>query len=101
MSLIGQNTMRTKKFNKKIVLEIIRKYQPISRHEIAEKAKLTRGTISNISSELIEEGLIKTQGNLNEEQVKVGRKSIALEINENVIHVIGIHISMKRIQIGL
>src|SRR5699024_6089651 len=73
----------------------------ISRHEIAEKAKLTRGTISNISSELIEEGLIKTQGNLNEEQVKVGRKSIALEINENVIHVIGIHISMKRIQISL
>lgn len=99
--LIGQNTTRAKQFNKKIILEIIRKYQPIPRHEIAEKTKLTRGTISNISSELIEEGLISVSGNLDEEQARAGRRSVALEINKNAIHVIGIHISMKRIQIGL
>lgn len=101
LTLIGQNTTRTKQLNKEIVFEIIRKHQPIPRHEIAEKTLLTRGTISNIVSDLIAEDLIKTSGTLLEEKERAGRRSVALKINSDAIHIIGIHISMRYIQFGL
>jgi len=99
--LIGQNTTRTKQLNKKIVLDIIRKYQPIPRYKIAEKMQLTRGTISNIVSELIKEDLIQAGGIFNEKEGRVGPRSVALELNSNAMHIIGVHISMKHVEIGL
>jgi len=99
--LLGQNTTRTKQLNKQLVLNIIRKYQPIPRYKIAKKTQLTRGTISNIVSELIEEDLITSGGAFNEDKNRVGPRSVALEINGEALQIIGVHISMNSIQIGL
>ncbi|MFB5662533.1 ROK family protein [Alteribacillus sp. HJP-4] len=99
--LVGQNTSRTKQINKSLVLQMIMKYQPISRQEIAEKTKLTRATITNITSTLIQEDYIRILGDMEEGKARAGRRSVALEINGNSTHVLGVHISLSDIEIGL
>ncbi|WP_044339409.1 ROK family transcriptional regulator [Rossellomorea aquimaris] len=101
MGLTGQNTQRTKQFNRSLVLKTMLRNGPISRHQIAELTNLTRGTITYITSELLEEGLIQEQGSLPVEKQGAGRKSVALTLRDEAAWVIGMHIGMKEISIGL
>jgi predicted NBD/HSP70 family sugar kinase len=44
--------------NQHIILDVIRKYGPISRSEIAKKTKLSPTTVASAVSEMIEEGIV-------------------------------------------
>lgn len=101
MATIGQNTSRTKQINQSLVLKTLMKYQPISRQEIAEKTKLTPATITNITSQLLKDEYISEIGNVGNSKKGAGRRSVALGLNGDVIHVIGIHISLTETHIGL
>ena len=59
--LRGTNQEQGKPFNKRIVLELIRRRGPIARNEIAESIGLTVQTVSTIVRELEEEGLTKME----------------------------------------
>ncbi|MGI8317034.1 ROK family transcriptional regulator [Halobacillus mangrovi] len=101
MGLKGQNTTRTKQFNRSLVLQTLLRNGSISRHQIAQMTNLTRGTITYITSELLEEGLIQEQGNLPSEKPGAGRRSVGLTLKEDAVWVIGMHIGMKEVSIGL
>ncbi|WP_445492720.1 ROK family transcriptional regulator [Niallia sp. 03133] len=99
--LIGQNTDRTKQKNKALVLQTILKSGQISRVGISERTKLTRATITNITAELIQDGLIHEIGSIEAGKVRAGRKLVALELNGDSTIVVGIHIRMDRLELGL
>src|SRR4051812_53078 len=48
--------------NRRIVLNLIREYQPISRAELARRMKVRRGTLTPLVRELVESGAIFEKG---------------------------------------
>ncbi|MFC7442367.1 ROK family transcriptional regulator [Laceyella putida] len=77
-----------KSLNKSTILNMVRLHGPISRAEIAKLTKLTPPTVTNIVSELLQDGLI-VESNLGESTG--GRKPIMLRINASRFYVIGIY----------
>lgn len=85
-----------KKINTKNVLDIIRKHGPISRTEIAEITDLTPATITNITSELIDNKLI-VEGESGDSSG--GRRPIMLKMRSDYYRVIGIYIGSRKLSI--
>nr|WP_263313917.1 ROK family protein [Mammaliicoccus sp. Marseille-Q6498] len=86
-SRINVNLM--KDYNKQLVLRTIQKHGPISRVEIANKITLSRPSVSEIVSILIEEEWIEER----KPETKVrGRQPIPLDINKEKKVIIGLEI---------
>ncbi len=85
--LLGTNLKYAKAYNFRIVLETIRRFGPISRAEVARRTGLTAQTVSNITRELLDMGLIYEA-----ERRRGGRgaPSIQLVINPNGAFSIGL-----------
>ncbi|MGM9986056.1 MAG: ROK family transcriptional regulator [Bacillaceae bacterium] len=82
-----------KTMNKRLILNMIRMNEPISRAEIAKQTKLTPPTVTNIVNELIEEEIVQ-EGQVGPSSG--GRKPILLKINEHHFYAIGIDVGIKR-----
>ncbi len=89
-------TASIKEMNTKSILNIIRRYGPIPRIEIAEMTGLTPATITNITSELIDSNLV-VEGETGDSSG--GRKPIMLKMRSNYYRVIGIYIGSRRVMI--
>ncbi|MGF1683185.1 ROK family protein [Photobacterium minamisatsumaniensis] len=87
--MIGTNHEDTRKFNQAVVFETIRKSGPISRVEIAGRTGLRNQTITNITRELLECGLLAETGKV---QGKRGQPQTLLEVCEQAACSIGIQI---------
>ncbi len=59
---IGNNPLRTRSHNRRVVLEAVRLHGPLGRAEIARLTQLTLQAVSNIASALIDDGLLVEQG---------------------------------------
>ena len=59
MSLSGTNLLKVKDYNVAVVLNLIRKYEPISRREIADRTGLSFQTVTNITQSLLHSGVIQ------------------------------------------
>ena len=77
------------------VLTTIYTQSPISRIDISKQTGITPATVSDITSELINEGLIEEIGEENETKMKSGRKKILLKISNQHSYYIGIELSEK------
>lgn len=84
-----------KNINTACVLNMIRVKESISRADIARESGLTPATVSNITAELIELGLIKE---VERGESSGGRKPILLSINNSACHFGAIHIGSTRLQ---
>ena len=98
MALKGTNQEFGRPYNRRIVLEAIRRLGPIAKGEIAGRVGLTVQTVSNITRELEEQGFITSQ-----KQGATGRGYPArrLSINPEGAHAIGVNISPQRLQAAL
>jgi DNA-binding Lrp family transcriptional regulator len=56
--LTGTNLVYTKRYNLRIVQEVIRLFGPLSRADIARRTELTGQTVSNLVRELIAAGIV-------------------------------------------
>ncbi|OLO26582.1 hypothetical protein BTA37_27690 [Priestia megaterium] len=99
--LKGQNTTRTKQLNQSLVLKLLLQNGPMSRQQISEITDLTPATITYISAELIEQGLVMEKGDLQNTKPRAGRKSVALDLNGDSYWVLGINTSMEKLKMGL
>ncbi len=95
------NPTQVKSINKKWILNIIRKKGPISRASISRITMLSRATISNIVSELIEEGFVIEAYTGNSIKGLGGKKPQLLTLNyENLIYMgVDIYSDLFRISI--
>jgi glucokinase-like ROK family protein len=89
---------KVRKINKSIVMNTLRLHAPISRARVANLTGLNRGTVSNIVTALIEEGLVSENG---QEGSKVGRPAIPLSLRSDGGAVIGMEIGVDFIHILL
>jgi predicted NBD/HSP70 family sugar kinase len=80
-------TKTARDINRRVVLNLIRKHQPISRADVARRARLQRSTVSAITEQLIAERWVTTgaSGNLPR-----GRKPTLIHFNGSRAGIIGI-----------
>ena len=75
--------------NRRIVLNLIRRHQPISRADLARQSGLQRSTVSAIAEELIAERWV-AEGAVSE--APRGRKPTALHLNPRRAGIFGINV---------
>lgn len=85
--LTGTNLVYTKKYNLRIVHEVIRLFGPLSRADIARHTELSVQTVSNLVKELLELHLVQEGGRRSEGR---GAPSTDLTINPDGAYALGI-----------
>lgn len=83
------------------ILNILRENGPMSRKEIADRIKLTRASITQLTNQLIKKGIIYEVGELEEEVKKVGRKEILINLDYNYGYIIGVAVEIDKTYIAL
>jgi N-acetylglucosamine repressor len=83
---------QTKEHNRSLVLSLIFKYRSISRSEIARITHLTRTTVSDIVSTLLDEGLVSEIG-IGESQG--GKSPILLSLVDNSRYLVGLDLAQS------
>ena len=94
----GKNLSKIRESNLEIVIKLLLEQGTCSRVYLARKTGLKQATITNIINLLLEWNVVMESGVIDG---KVGRKSIAICINQNRYRTIGIRISRKNIHIGV
>ena len=88
-----------RELNRFHVLDCIRRFEPISRTEIVARSGLSRGTVSGIVGELVEEGLVRETAVEERGAAARGRPRILLQMNPDGAFVVGVKISMHQLSI--
>jgi predicted NBD/HSP70 family sugar kinase len=83
------NSGTARDINRRIVLNLIRQHQPVSRADLSRHTGLQRSTISGIASELVADRWVR-EGAVND--LPRGRKPTLLHLNENRAAILGIDI---------
>jgi len=99
---LGGNVSTVKAQNRRAVLLMLRQHEPVSRTRLAQLTGLSTTTITNLIAELLEQGLVTTDGDSISTQPRgVGRPQTALRLVPNARHAVGIHIGVGRIRVAL
>jgi N-acetylglucosamine repressor len=93
MAFVGHNVSRTKWLNRALVLECLRREGPMRRVEISRMTRLTQATITNLTAELLVEGLVR--------QEKGRGRGALLDINEDARTILGVHVRSERVELAL
>ncbi len=104
----GNNPVRVKKQNEVLIKEIIYKYGPISRSQIAEMLSLTPPTITTNVNALLRQGLVYETEEEEDDSEKtkaghktLGRRPVKIDFVENACYVIGAEINKYQIAVCL
>lgn len=100
----GISKAELKKLNRECILRTIWESGPISRVDIARKLQITRGAITILTNEMIDQNLIKEVADSGEgatQQPQKGRRKIMLDINYSGFFVLGAAIDNVNISVGL
>ena len=98
---VGGNNKTIKIQNQMLILKLIATYGGVSRIDLSKKTKLSKMTVSNLVSGLIDAGLVVEDANSIDTTGKLGRNPIALRIAPNSPCVCGIAIKRGRCVIVL
>ena len=90
----GTNLAYARGYNRRIVLETVRRYGPLPRLELANRTSLAVQTIANIVHELLERDLIMTG---RRRQGKRGSPSVDIQINPDGAYSIGVNFDRDRV----
>src|SRR5215470_18985968 len=99
MASRGTTQQSSAPYNRRIVLDVIRRQGSISRKEIVERVSLSPQTVANITNDLEAIGLIVAR-RLKGAKAR-GQPPIAFELNPSAGHSIGISLEPGRISAGL
>ena len=88
----GRNAKLIKIHNRALVLKIIQQHNNISRKDIADLTGLTQATITKITRDLLEQGLIIEQQYEAPDSGAYGRRPIGLAINKERYHILAVHV---------
>lgn len=89
--------------NRGIVLETLRQQGPLARIELGRLTGLSPATITSISGQLIDQGLVRdhTEVDQPEEPLKRGRPLTRLDLNPHATNVLAVKISIDGVELAL
>jgi len=82
--------------NRSIILDTIRKKGPISRSQVAKNLKISPTTVTSAVNDLIRSGMVIEDG---VGHSSGGRKPVSLRFNPNQHSIIGISLTILKLQI--
>jgi len=85
-----------RKFNTAVILDLLRRYAPLSRAELAARANLNRSTVSIIVNSLIEEGFVQET---DFQSARIGRPGMLLTLNPKGGFAVGLEIGVDFISV--
>jgi len=83
--------------NRSIILELIRRHQPISRADLARMTGIFRSSVSDIVDELVEEELVKEERATPSGR---GRVPMSLQLNDSAHRIVGVNIRPTHCQVA-
>lgn len=99
MGYSGINLESVKARNRTSILKLLNSQGAMSRKDIASVLGLSPASVTVLCSELLEEGMLYELGQ--QEENKVGRKKILLNINENYRYVLAVRIEAGQTNVSL
>lgn len=87
-----------RKLNTAVLLDVLRRFAPLSRADLAARTGLNRSTVSIIVNNLIEEGFVQETDFQNS---KIGRPGMLLELNPKGGFAVGVEIGVDFISVIL
>jgi predicted NBD/HSP70 family sugar kinase len=97
----GQNSPVMKARNRTAVLKLLLQRGPMARRDIAAALMLTPATITNVARELIQQGLVEENADLEVLPVAVTKKPIPIGIRADGAFAVGINLGFTGIGIGV
>ncbi|MCJ7660830.1 MAG: MarR family transcriptional regulator, partial [Anaerolineales bacterium] len=91
----GRNLSDIRLINRSVIFRTIREVGTISRSDLAKRTGLNPATITNITRELLDQGLIIQAG---PGKSRGGRRSSLLQINAQHAYIIAVRLSRHNIQ---
>jgi predicted NBD/HSP70 family sugar kinase len=88
----------TKELNRRLILEQIRRREPISRSEIVDATGLSKAAVSSIVAELMEAGLVEESGS---QSTAVGRPRILLSLIPDAAFTVGAELTNQECRVIL
>lgn len=95
----GYNSTSVRRHNRSVVLQAVLRHGPTSRAYLAQLTGRKPATISSLVAELIEEGILEETGSIG--RSATGRPRITLEFAPGGAYVIGVHLGVEEIAVGL
>jgi glucokinase-like ROK family protein len=100
--IVGSNISKVKAHNLRAVLSVLRHHEYASRAYLAELTGLSTTTISNLVSELLEQGIVTEEGIVKSASRQgAGRPRTALCLVLEARHAVGIHIGVGQIRVAV
>jgi glucokinase-like ROK family protein len=101
-SFLGRNLNLVKAHNVQAVLLSLLHNEKISRVELARSTSLSSTTITNLTAELLEEGLIAEEDSSGDEmQRQVGRPRTMLKLVPDARYAVGVHIGIGLFRVAI
>ena len=87
-----------KELNMSIVVDAIRRHQPISRADVARVTRLSRATVTGVVQRLMRGGWVVESGN---QPSALGRRPVLLRLNPGALHCLALKIAPGRVTAGI
>jgi N-acetylglucosamine repressor len=99
---VGSNISKVKSHNVWAVLSVLRQRGTASRAHLAELTGLSTTTISNLVSELLEQGIVTEEGTIKSApRQRTGRPRTPLRLVPEARHAAGIHIGVGHVRVAV
>ncbi len=98
-SLKGSNLTNVKRQNESAIRDVIYRYGPISRSEIAQMLSLTPPTITTNIARMMEQGLVYECGRLGAEAGALGRRRVKIDFVADAAFFVGVEMNPYQIAI--
>lgn len=100
-SLLGSSSSRIKSHNLRAILLLLLRHEHVSRVRIAKLTGLSSTTVTNLITELLENGIVEEDGTKQLEQQGAGRRRTALRLVPGARFAVGVHIDVGSINIAV
>lgn len=99
---MGIKSSTVKSHNMRAVLLMLLRHKHISRVRLAQLTGLSTTTITNLVTDLLEQGIVVEEGTeQTERRRRVGRPRMALRIVPESRHAIGVHIGVNQVRVAV
>ncbi|OEH89498.1 hypothetical protein ATO00_10730 [Loigolactobacillus coryniformis subsp. coryniformis] len=83
------------------IIKLLQCKKKMSRKQIASMLQLTPASITQLTSDMIEAGILQEVGTIEGRKTTSGPREILLNINENYKYLLGIDIEIDNVSLGL